>query len=113
MKNHIIYLSISIILLSGSILFAHGDKAHKKEQMETIQSEHSVADHKHATEHMNHHDLLVLKESSTVEASLRDFPNLHPLVVHFPIVLVLLAEITQIVTFFLWKRQLIGLIQSI
>ncbi len=42
-----------------------------------------------------------IEESAVVNASLSDFPNLHPLVVHVPIMLLLLAAGTQLATFFL------------
>ena len=47
-----------------------------------------------------------IQESSVVDASLSDFSNLHPLVVHIPIVLLLVAVATQIASFFVWKLQL-------
>lgn len=47
-----------------------------------------------------------IEESAVVNASLSDFPNLHPLVVHVPIMLLLLAAGTQLATFFLWRKPL-------
>ncbi len=47
-----------------------------------------------------------IEQSSVVNASLSDFPNLHPLVVHVPIMLLLLAVCTQLATFFVWKKPL-------
>ncbi len=41
-----------------------------------------------------------------MNASLSDFSNLHPLVVHIPIVLLLVAVCTQVASFFVWKKQL-------
>lgn len=38
--------------------------------------------------------------------SLKDFAKLHPLIVHFPIVLIILAFVTQIVSFFVFKYEL-------
>lgn len=38
--------------------------------------------------------------------TLKDFPRLHPLVVHFPIVFIILAFIIQIISFFVYKKQL-------
>lgn len=49
---------------------------------------------------------LTITESSIVDASMDDFSTLHPLIVHFPIVLLLLAFLTDIAAFFLWKKQL-------
>ena len=47
-----------------------------------------------------------IEQSSVVDASLSDFSNLHPLVVHIPIVLLLVAVVTQIASFFVWKLEL-------
>lgn len=38
--------------------------------------------------------------------TLADFPRLHPLIVHFPIVFIILAFIIQIISFFVFKREL-------
>lgn len=38
--------------------------------------------------------------------TLKDFPRLHPLVVHFPIVLLILAFLVQIVSFFVYPKEL-------
>ena len=47
-----------------------------------------------------------LRESTVVDPSLSDFPNLHPLVVHVPIVLLIVAVLTQLASFFVWRKQL-------
>ncbi|AVR44291.1 hypothetical protein C7S20_02910 [Christiangramia fulva] len=41
-----------------------------------------------------------------VQASFDQFPNLHPLVVHFPIVLLLLAALLQIIQLFVMNRNM-------
>ncbi|TAN18727.1 MAG: hypothetical protein EPN37_04700 [Chitinophagaceae bacterium] len=38
--------------------------------------------------------------------TLSDFPRMHPLVVHFPIVFIILAFIVQIISFFVFKYEL-------
>lgn len=55
----------------------------------------------------------VVPEAKTVEMSpMTDFPNYHPLVVHFPIVLVLFAAVFQILSLFVYRKEfgLAGLI---
>ena len=47
-----------------------------------------------------------LQESKVVNPSLSELPNLHPLVVHVPIMLLIVALVTQLASFFLWRRQL-------
>jgi len=54
-----------------------------------------------------HHQAKVV---SYIEAhntgSLEDFPKLHPMIVHFPIVLIILALISQLLSFFIFKNEL-------
>ena len=47
-----------------------------------------------------------LQKSNISEPGLSDFANLHPMVVHLPIVLLFVALATQIASFFTWKPQL-------
>lgn len=45
-------------------------------------------------------------QSDSVQADLDTFPNLHPMVVHFPIVLLLLAVILQLIQLFIMNRTM-------
>jgi uncharacterized membrane protein len=47
-----------------------------------------------------------LQESTVADAALSDLPNLHPVVVHVPIMLLAVALVTQIGSLFKWKKPL-------
>jgi uncharacterized membrane protein len=95
---------VGLLLLIAGSPFAHGDEGHKAKQdsvgMDTLIETPAAIAHPPTDSH------LMVTESEIVDASMSDFSNLHPLLVHFPIVLLLLAVLTQIATFFIWKKQL-------
>ncbi len=74
---------------------------HQGDTVVTIDEEtHSIDSH----EHSDHSESSTYSEIA--EPGWSDFPSLHPMVVHFPVVLLLIALITQIVSFFIWKNEL-------
>ena len=106
MKNKVLLIILAIFLLIGNSIFAHGDEDHKKKDQDTttlVPEKMQEAETSHDHHEMDNH--LMIKESKIVDAAMSDFSNLHPLVVHFPIVLLLLAFFAQIASFFLWKKQ--------
>ncbi len=101
-------LTLSIVFLISVTAFAH-DGAHKKTKtdsakMETVMeqhgNDHAVAGHVHDEEMETQHVSMMKK------AELDEFPTLHPLVVHFPIVLLVLALFTQLLALFVFKKEL-------
>lgn len=110
MKKNFLLCSLGLFLLIGNTLFAHGDDDHKvkKQQDTAIAVQDSLVTEEAHSQH-HHSDMemgLMITESEVVDAAMSDFSNLHPLVVHFPIVLLLIAFLTQMASFFLWKKQL-------
>ena len=86
---------------------AHGPEKHKKEGQQEAETD-SMARSQDSTigeelvEHEYEHQIM---PSTIVKARLSDFPTLHPLLVHFPIVLLLLAFLTQLSALFVWKKE--------
>lgn len=108
MKKIISILPVAIALLFlGQSAFAHDPEKHKKPE-ESEKPTDTVAHVEdtltaaiaHGTEHQ-HEEM----HSTIVEAKLSDFPSLHPLLVHFPIVLLLLAFLTQLLALFVWNKE--------
>ena len=44
--------------------------------------------------------------STNSNPGISDFPSKHPMIVHFPIVLLIVAFFTQLASFFVWKQEL-------
>lgn len=111
MKNIIqLGLVFTLVLFSYYPAFAHDRDQHAKQdttENSTDPTAH-VQEHTHLeaspdTEHEDHHDEAI---ETIVEAEFSDFPNLHPLMVHFPIVLLILAFFGQLAALFIWKKEL-------
>lgn len=95
------------IALISSVSFqavAHGGKKHKKDstkvQVDSVAHEHVQGDTVH------HHDEGMVIDQSKIKADFGDFPTLHPLIVHFAIVLIVVAAALQLLNIVLIKREL-------
>lgn len=92
-KVFLVLIFISFIPLS--LIFAHGDEKHGKKRAEPKQDTSVVQKIKED----------IKPPSYEVDLSMKDFPTLHPLVVHFPIVLLLLAPLFQLLGLFWLKKE--------
>lgn len=96
-------LILLIFFFSAIAVFAHGGEDHdkkddKEQQVEQVQDSHNVQNEE------NHAHTAT--GDKPVRAAFDDFPNLHPLLVHFPIVLLLLAALLVIANIFFLKKEL-------
>lgn len=85
-----------LIPLSGVI--AHEKHEHKSDTAQTVKFISDTASQSETTAH-NH-------EENSHENRVTNFPNYHPLVVHFPIVLLIIAMLFQLISFFIYKNEL-------
>ena len=93
------FVSFSIITFT----FAHGGEHEKKKKDKSVEKvERSSKDQDaEVKEHADDHE-----HNKKIMASLEDFPTLHPLIVHFPIVLLLVAALLQLISLFWPGREL-------
>jgi uncharacterized membrane protein len=96
---------LAIVLLWSAPVFAHGIQP-KDSAMQSMQN-------MPAMQNMPTYQSPTINDSASVAyqkahntGTLSDFARLHPLVVHFPIVFLILAFIIQIISFFVFKREL-------
>lgn len=114
--------TITMFLFLPMILFAHGNKHENKKNDTTVQAASTNKD----MDTLVHRDNAIMPEehhsgrnlaAGQLPTGIEDFPSFHPLVVHFPIVLILLAFLIQFViimtnrkefNFFVFVLALIG-----
>ncbi len=73
----------------------------------TATTQTTYAHNHHPTMKMTASDSLMQKEMAEHQQmeAVTDFPNYHPLIVHFPIVLLLMSVAFQLLSFFFFKRE--------
>ncbi len=108
-------VTLIIIFSTALAAMAHGGEKHgdkkEKPKTEVVAAPHDTVKHEAAAqeapatvseeEHAGH-----VKKPATIHASLDDFPNKHPLFVHFPIVLLLAAAGVQLANIFFLRKSL-------
>ena len=102
-------LTLSIAFLFSVTALAH-DGEHKKTKtdsakMESVMEQNEHGDHAAIT-HSHDEEMEQQHTSMMKRAEFDEFPTLHPLVVHFPIVLLVLAFFTQLLALFVFKKEL-------
>ena len=102
----------TLVLISISIVFAHDGKKHKNDSAKTADSIAIVQRHT-AGDTVHHHDEGMVHDEKKVTADLDDFPTLHPLIVHFAIVLIIVAAVMQLLNVFLMKKEISWIITGI
>ncbi len=113
MKNKTI-LNVKILLFTCLIFtclisLGHEGEKHKKKKQDSTTIE--MTDHSHQESADEHHEQAddhheQAHGPKAIKADFEDFPTLHPLVVHFPIVLLLLAAFSQAAGLFVFKNEL-------
>ena len=100
-------LAIALMLSISMPIAAH--QGHKNNANDSIvtKAEHVQVDTLH------HHEDAVTNGPSKVTADLGDFPTLHPLIVHFAIVLIVVAAVLQLLNLILVKKEVAWIITGI
>lgn len=108
-------LCILTLLIFASASFAHGGKNHKKDSTKTqMDSTMKMDEQQHVLgDTIRHHDDGMKAVEPKVTADLSDFPTPHPLIVHFAIVLIIVAAGIQLFNMYFMKREISWIVTAI
>lgn len=88
---------LMLLFLSTAALAHDNDSDEHQDTTESIQV---------ATQNQREEESMHSEHHVTGTAELSDFPNLHPLVVHIPIMLLVFAAVLQLISFFVFREAL-------
>ena len=112
-----IFITITVFMAAVTFVLAHGGEDHDKKKKNSMTNDtvekvqQTPAQHEHSQESRHQHGEKQAHQEHVygkekIKADLDDFPTLHPLIVHFPIVLLLLAFFAQGAGLFVFKCEL-------
>lgn len=107
-----ILICMVVLIASTTLVLAHGGKKHKKDSVKTADSLAMVQQHT-SGDTTHHHDEGMRVDQSKVTADLNDFPSLHPLIVHFAIVLIIVAAGIQLLNLYFMKKEISWIVTAI
>lgn len=103
-----------VLLITLSAGFGHDGKKHKKDSTKTQADSTLMKTEEHVQgDTIHHHEEGMQIDESKVTAEFSDFPSLHPLIVHFAIVLILVAAGVQLLNLYFMKREISWIITAI
>lgn len=110
-----IIASTLVLLITISAGFSHDGKKHTKDSAKTpMDSTMKMGEMEQmAGDTVQHHDEGMAHNEKKVTADLADFPSLHPMIVHFAIVLIMVAAGLQLLNILLMKKEISWIIAGI
>lgn len=98
-------MNTKIGILLTLLFLASAPQISAHEHHEIVKSKDSSINHSTSLKH----DSIIMHEmeAHNVMKAVDAFPNYHPLIVHFPIVLIIFATLFQIFSFFVFKKEFV------